>query len=392
MLKVAIIGGGGHVGLPLGVVLAGADVKVVAIDNDEKRLEKIRSGLVPFIEPGIGDLLKNCLSNGTFSIEKSISFIKNVDFVIIVIGTSIDEHGNSNAFYLENIIGPCIDLMEPNQVLILRSTIFPGVTRFIEKIIEKKNKTIRVAYCPERIAEGRAVEELSKLPQLVGVRSKEDFQHVSKLFDHIGCESILVTPEEAELAKLFSNSWRYIKFGIANEFWTISNSLGLNYENIRKALSYNYPRALDLPKAGFAAGPCLPKDTMQLNSVSFGKFNFGSTALTVNESLPYHVVEQLASKFKLDTLVIGLLGSAFKPETDDQRSSLTYKLRKILKLVSKEVLITDPFISNDERILPLEYVLEKADLLVICTSHEAYENLQTQKPIINLFSGEIINK
>ena len=128
-------------------------------------------------------------------------------------------------------------------------------------------------------------------------------------------------PEEAELAKLFTNTWRYIKFAAANQFYVMANDHGLDFDRIRSALAHDYPRAADMPGAGFAAGPCLLKDTMQLAAFTDNSFVLGHAAMLVNEGLPLYLVTHLEKKFDLAELTVGILGMAFKGESDDARSS-----------------------------------------------------------------------
>jgi UDP-N-acetyl-D-mannosaminuronic acid dehydrogenase len=199
-----------------------------------------------------------------------------------------------------------------------------------------------VAFCPERIAEPTAMTELYSLPQLVSSRTERGKQRAAALFSRLTDEIIVLEPEEAELAKLFTNTWRYIKFAAANQFYMMANDRGLDFERIRSAVTHNYPRAADLPGAGFSAGPCLLKDTMQLAAFSDNKFALGHAAMLVNEGLPLCVVSQLEKRFDLRTMSVGILGMSFKAGSDDTRSSLSYKLRRVLRFKAKEVLATDP--------------------------------------------------
>ncbi len=178
-------------------------------------------------------------------------------------------------------------------------------------------------------------------------------------------ESIIeLEPEEAELAKLFTNSWRYIKFAAANQYFMIANDLGLDFARIRAAMMQDYPRAADLPGAGFAAGPCLFKDTMQLASVTGGSFALGHSAMLVNEGLPDYLVKRMEQHAELFELTVGILGMAFKAESDDRRSSLSYRLKRVLAFRARRVLTTDPFVTDDPDLLPLEQVIAESDVLV----------------------------
>ncbi|HNP16652.1 MAG TPA: UDP binding domain-containing protein, partial [Terrimesophilobacter sp.] len=262
------------------------------------------------------------------------------------------------------------------------------VTALVERMIAGMGVDIPVAFCPERIAEHRAMTELFSLPQIVSARTDAGRARAAELFSLLTDSIVHLDPEEAELAKLFTNTWRYIKFAAANQFYMIANDRGLDFERIRQGLTKDYPRASDMPGAGFAAGPCLFKDTMQLAAFSDNTFSLGHSAMLVNEGLPLYVVSQLEKRFDLADLTVGILGMAFKAESDDIRSSLSYKLRRVLKFKAKAVLSTDPYVGEDvdDTLLPLDTVLEKADLLVIATPHAEYRGLRTDKPVADVWN------
>jgi UDP-N-acetyl-D-mannosaminuronic acid dehydrogenase len=231
------------------------------------------------------------------------------------------------------------------------------VTRLVEQTLADLGLAVDVAFCPERIAEGRAMTELFSLPQIVGARSERVAERAAAFFRRLTDRIVSLSPEEAELAKLFTNTWRYVKFAATNQFYMIANSQGLDYERIRAALAQDYPRAADLPRAGFTAGPCLFKDTMQLAAFNDNQFWLGHAAMLVNEGLPLYVVSQLERRFDLLSMTVGILGMAFKAGSDDIRSSLSYKLRRILSFRARRVLCTDPYATDEPGLLPLDKVL-----------------------------------
>ena len=243
-----------------------------------------------------------------------------------------------------------------------------------------------MAFCPERIAEGKAMEELFSLPQIVSGRTQGARDRAATLFKNLTDSTVELEPEEAELAKLFTNTWRYIKFAAANQFYIMANDHGLDFDRIRKALAYDYPRAADMPGAGLAAGPCLFKDTMQLAAFTDNSFQLGHAAMQVNEGLPLYIVCHLERNHDLSTMTVGILGMAFKGESDDIRSSLSYKLKRILEFRAGNVLCTDPYVTVDESLTPLEEVLEKSDILILAAPHRVYRDLQTTKPVADVWN------
>ena len=195
--------------------------------------------------------------------------------------------------------------------------------------------------------------ELYELPQIVASRSNErEGAHRQAVPQRSTHEIVYLEPEEAELAKLFTNTWRYIKFATANQLYMMANDFGLDYERIRAAVAHNYPRAADLPGAGFAAGPCLFKDTMQLAAFNNNNFLLGQASVTINEGLPLYVVARIEQRFDLSTMTVGILGMAFKAGSDDTRSSLSYKLKRILRFKAAQVLCHDPYVTVDPDLVP----------------------------------------
>jgi len=385
-LDVVVIGGCGHVGLPLAIAFAARGARVGIYDVSEAAVATVNAGQLPFDEPGAAEVLAGVVADGRLQASADPSIVGSAENVVVVIGTPVDEHLNPNQTAIPRALGGCAPFLRNGQLLILRSTVFPGVTALVEKMVAGLGVSIEVAFCPERIAEGKAMTELFELPQIVSARSPGGLERAAKLFGLLTDSIVELSPEEAELAKLFTNVWRYIKFATANQFYMMANDRGLDFERIRKGLSQDYPRAADMPGAGFAAGPCLFKDTMQLAAFNNNNFTLGHTAMTINEGLPLYLVHRLEQRFNLSSLTVGILGMAFKGESDDIRSSLSYKLKRILEFKADMVLCADPYVTVDPSLLPQEEVIARSDLLVIATPHREYRNLVTDKPVADIWN------
>jgi UDP-N-acetyl-D-mannosaminuronic acid dehydrogenase len=381
---VVVIGGCGRVGLPLGVALASRGLSVVLYDINSAAVDTVNGGHLPFDEEGAAGPLAEAVAEGRLRATTDPASVASAEHLIVVVGTPVDEHLNPNLAAVPLAIERCAEHLRDGQLLVLRSTVHPGVTALTERLIARLGVAVEVAFCPERIAEGRAMTELFELPQIVAARDPETLARAQKLFSNLTSQIVPLAPEEAELAKLFTNTWRYIKFATANQFWMMANDYGLDFERIRHAIRYDYPRAADLPAPGFAAGPCLLKDTMQLAAFTNNSFVLGHSAMLINEGLPLYLVSRLEQRYKLADLTVGVLGMAFKGGSDDPRESLAYKLRKILMLKARETLCTDPYI-RDERFLPLAEVLERADLLVIACPHAEYRELASERPVVDIW-------
>jgi UDP-N-acetyl-D-mannosaminuronic acid dehydrogenase len=385
-IDVVVLGGCGHVGLPLAIAFASRGLRVGIYDVSGEAVATVNAGRMPFAEPGAADLLREARAAGRLIASADPSIVGEGEHVVVVIGTPVDEHLNPDQAAIPNALGGCASYLRDGQTLILRSTVYPGVTALVEKTVAALGADIDVAFCPERIAEGKAMAELFELPQIVSARTPRGLDRASGLFRRLTGQIVVLTPEEAELAKLFTNVWRYIKFATANQFYMMANDRGLDFERIRQALAEGYPRAADMPAAGFAAGPCLFKDTMQLADYNHNNFALGHTAMTINEGLPLYVVHRLGQRFDLTSMTVGILGMAFKGGSDDTRSSLSYKLKRILAVKAAAVLCTDPYVTSDPALQPLPDVIDRSDLLVIAAPHPDYRELATDKPVADIWN------
>ena len=375
-LDVVVLGGGGHVGLPLSLTLADAGLCVGIYDTSQTTLDRIAGGEMPFLETGADDLLRKVLATGRLELGTDGSIIERTETLIIVVGTPVDEFLGPSMTVVEPVVNHVAPHLRDGALVILRSTVYPGTTEYVTHHLAEAGCNVDVAFCPERIAEGHALEELHTLPQIIGADDDRAAERATALFQNLVSKTVRVSTKEAELAKLFTNTWRYMKFAVANQFFMIADQAGLDYTNVLRAIREDYPRAQDLPGPGFAAGPCLFKDAMQLAAFTSDHFPMGQAAMQVNEGLPAYIVAALERRYGgLKDKTIGILGMAFKAESDDTRASLSYKLRKLLSWSGARVLGTDPYV-DDPRLVSLECVLEESDVLVLGAPHKAYRGLE----------------
>ena len=373
-LDVVIVGGCGHVGLPLALSLADCGYTVGINDIDRAKIAMVKAGKVPFVETGAEELLGKLLPTGRLELSANPVLIERTNTVILVIGTPIDEFMNPSVRIFDKVLDELVPHFRRGSLVVLRSTVFPGTTETVERRLLAAGIEADVAFCPERIAEGHALEELRTLPQLIGVSSDEAFEKAGRLFERMGVSVVRTTPLEAELAKLLTNTWRYMKFAIANQFFQIASRSGVDYSRMLDAIRFEYPRAADLPGPGFAAGPCLLKDTMQLSAFTPDHFPMGQAAMQINEGLPGYIVDTLNSRKPLVGRTVGILGMAFKGESDDPRASLSYKLRKLAAFKGARVICTDPYI-HDPSFESLDQVVHDSDVLIVAAPHRAYRKL-----------------
>ena len=373
--RICIVGGAGHVGLPLALVLADEGFTVDVLDTNAEALRTIKAGRMPFIENGAEDLLKRLLPTGRLTATTDASAVDAADIVICVIGTPVDEYLTPQAHAFYRVIGEISPHFHDGQTLILRSTVYPGLSQRVHDLFEDRGINVHVTFCPERIAQGHSLRELRIIPQIISGFDDEGLRVVRELFSRVTSEIIEVKPQEAELAKLFCNSYRYIQFAVANQFYLLSREAGLDFERVHHAATYKNGRVDSLPRPGLAAGPCLLKDTMQLAAFSNNNFMLGHAAMLINEGQPQFLVNMLKRRVNLRDKSVGLLGMTFKADCDDTRDSLSFKLKHLLMLEAKELLLHDPFLEGPEY-YPLDTVVERADVLVIGVPHSEYRGLR----------------
>jgi UDP-N-acetyl-D-mannosaminuronic acid dehydrogenase len=342
---------------------------------------------MPFMDSGAGPILEAVLGR-TLELSSAPNLVSQAAHVIVVIGTPVDEHLNPTFHTLRRFFVGLRAHLVNGQCVILRSTVFPGATEKVHELLASTGPDVAVAFCPERVAEGHALEEILTLPQIVAGCDRRAEDAAATLFARVAPSIIRLSPMEAELTKIFTNAWRYIQFATANQFFMMASDAGIDFHRVFEAMTRDYPRMAGIPSSGFAAGPCLFKDTMQLAAANNNNFLLGHAAMLINEGLPNFVVRHIKAKYPLSEMTVGVLGMAFKAESDDRRESLSYKLRKILEYESAGVLCTDPFI-EDPTFLPLGEVVARADLLILGAPHRQYRSLELPpgKPVVDVWNA-----
>jgi len=383
---VTVVGGAGHVGIPLMLAFAEVGMRVNVNDYNQESLDALKAGRLPFIEYGAAVVLAKALANDRLAFSNSPDRISASGPVIVTVGTPIDEFLNPDYQAVRDCVDAIVPALADGQLVVLRSTLFPGTTDWLAAHLKKKGRKLKVAFCPERVVQGYGLKELRELPQIVSGTTPEAEQEAAKLFERVAPEVVVLKPLEAEFAKLFANAYRYIEFAVTNEFYLVAKSAGVDYLRVLTAMKHNYPRLKSIPRPGYAAGPCLVKDTMQLSAFARNQFGLGHSALLINEGLVLHVVDEIKCRFDLASMTIGLLGMAFKAESDDTRASLSYKFKKVLSGQARRILTTDPFVTTDPELIPLDETIANSDLLILCAPHAAYAQADFKgKPVFDVW-------
>jgi UDP-N-acetyl-D-mannosaminuronic acid dehydrogenase len=380
--KTAVIAvlGLGRVGLPLASVFSTKKIRVIGVDINEERLSSIKNGKCPFYDPALQENLNESKEIGMLEVANDLEKVKNlVDCIIVTVGTPTTQGNSVDYSQVFTALEEVCKVNLRDKIVIMRSTLPPKTTtEIIIPYIESKTglkagKDFQIAVCPERILEGRAVKEIHELPEIVGGINQISNDIVTELFKHINPNKKFsyTTITGAELAKLFANVYRYIGFALSNEFAVWAEMYGENASEIIDVSNYEYSRS-NIPKPGFAGGPCLSKDGLFLdNNTTFS--SIVSTAWKVNESIPQHVVNKIKEvKGNIFGIKIGVLGISFKAGSDDLRNSPSQKLIELLRATGAQVKVHDPFVNETSSI---NEVLEDSEVIILATNHEEFKNL-----------------
>lgn len=377
--KIAIFGIG-RVGLPLALVLADKGFQVTGIDVDPYRINLLKHKIMPFMEEGADPLLEKHSGKNfqVFSQEHVDRIVQENEVIIFTLGTPIDDTYSPNFSDIEKLIRRISPVLKSEHVIILRSTISPGATQQLARQLEEQTKlkigeNLFLAYCPERIAEGKSVEELAQIPQIIGSLDEASAKKAAEVFGKITPEILFTNPRSAELAKLFCNMYRYIDFAIGNEFMMIAESYGCDIYEVLNLVNKNYKRG-NLKSPGFTAGPCLVKDGFFLIDKS-PYMELVTAAWRLNENIPGYLLSRVKAEIKdLHKKKVAILGLAFKKNIDDVRYSLSPKLQRYFLAEGAKVSVHDPFIDSQ----PLEETLKGADILILGINHDAFKDLDPE--------------
>jgi UDP-N-acetyl-D-mannosaminuronic acid dehydrogenase len=366
---VAVIGIG-RVGLPFALFLAERGCTVHGIDTNTELLGALAEGRLPFREDGGQEALTATLGKRFFP-GSDLAVLGKVDTIVLTLGTPVDDFNNPIFLPVETLLRRALPHMKAGQLLVLRSTVAPGATEHLGRLIERTTsfrigRDLFLAFCPERIAEGKSFTELPEVPQIVGGADAASSERAAAFFRIVTPTIMTVDSRSAELAKLFCNMYRYIDFAIGNEFMMIAAQHGREIYPILQAVNTGYKRGgIKLP--GLTGGPCLYKDGFFLT----GKIPYNeliASAWKIHETTPAYLVEQVRALRAIDGSQVALLGLTFKKDIDDTRNSLAFKLKKILLSEGAEVRLHDPYVASQ----PLEEAVRGADVVFFAMNHDAF--------------------
>ena len=376
VFNISVVGGAGHIGLPLSCFLQNHGHKVTVIDKNQKVMNDASNGIEPFEEIDFEDNLNEALKNG-LNFSNDMSVVAQTDYVFITLGTSSNK---DDIKLFDGVIDQVLRNVEDETKIILRSTVT------LESIFKVKNnklfdeKKLFLSYCPERIAEGFAFVELNKIPQIIGTDNPIDKKIFNEFFETLDVKIINTSFENAVFTKLFSNAYRNAEFSLVNVFNNIAEENDINFEEIKEIATFDYPRLKSLPKTGYVGGPCLPKDLDTFIKNYSSENQILINILKSSDEYLDNIVKKCELKFKNKELI--QLGITFKKNSDDLRSSGSYILYKKLIESGFKVFVVDPYIVNldtDFEKYKYENLHKKIDNVLYCVDHHEFEKYDLRK-------------
>lgn len=371
LFEVSVVGGAGHIGLPLSCYISSFNHKVNIIDNNIDALKKIKNKVTPFEEELLDEFLKNAVDSGMNTSTK-LKDIEKSDFVIVTLGTSPDK---TDIELFHDIISNLSECIKNDAVLILRSTLSPNDLKRVKENNNLKRKNILISYCPERIAEGKSLIELPLMPQIIGTDSNKEYKIVEDFFNSLSISCIHLSISEAIFLKLFTNTYRYSQFTAINEFFNIANENGIDFDKVFSVATDNYPRLENIPSRGFVGGPCLIKDSEAFLNSYDTQSSFIDSLKTVNDQFMNNIINICKTEFLTKEVIF--LGLTFKPNSDDLRTSLSFELHNILVKEGFKLYPVDKFVKHDQvdfELYTYEEVKDFTNNIVISTNHDYFKD------------------
>jgi UDP-N-acetyl-D-mannosaminuronic acid dehydrogenase len=370
----------GRVGLPLALSFTDAGLSVLGVDNDPDVLAALRERRMPFKEPGTDELLARV----DLELSHRAADGATARSIVLTLGTPSFSHIEIDMGDIRSVLDDLLPLLQEGQLVVLRSTVAPGTTEFVAGYLEKHRgftvgEDVFVAHVPERIAADRFLEEIGTLPCIVGGVGEGSGERAAELFAPLGAPIVQTTPVQAELAKIWTNIFRYATFALPNLLMMDCERYDANVFEVIELINRDYPRG-GIGQPGLTAGTCLRKDF----TFSEEKSNAPGMLLAVSrvhESVPLFLVDGVKRRLGggLRERRVAVLGLAFKRDTDDERDSLSHKLIRLLERELADVAVHDPVVATPTS--GFEEAIAEADVVIVATNHSAFSRPEALQAI-----------
>lgn len=379
----------GYIGLPTAVVLADNGVRVHGVDVNSATVEAVANGLVPFVEPDLGEYVERVVGTGALSV--STTPVPAATYIVAVPTPFLDDH-TADLSYIVAATRAAAAHLEGSELLILESTSPPGATLHMAETVlrvrpDLAGADLKFAHCPERVLPGSVMSELVRNDRIVGGLTQEAAEAARSLY-RVFCEGeiLLTDAKTAEMAKLVENSFRDVNIAFANELSLICDDLGLDVWELIE-LANHHPRVSILNPGPGVGGHCIAVDPWFIVSAAPERARLIRTAREVNDGKPRWVAEKIElATAGLESPVVAMLGLSFKPNIDDLRESPALAIVRdyAVENPGAQVLAVEPYIKscplvlsnlNNVRLVTVDAALEAADVVVVLVDHDEFRTV-----------------
>jgi UDP-N-acetyl-D-mannosaminuronic acid dehydrogenase len=396
--NVAIIGFG-YIGSVIGAVLADRGYSVIGIEKDQRIREAIRNNQSPFHEPGLEDLIARVKSQRRLEVTDDVSLTAGAGVFVITVGTPLSENSEPDIGQIKAAAESILPYVQDGSLVMLKSTVPPGTTAGVVAPVLRQTARIRLAFCPERLAEGRAIQEFLSIPVVVGGIDKDSTMAAAEFWKNaLGVDIITVgDTQSAEMVKLADNLWIDLNIALAGELAELADKMNIDVLDVIKAAN-SLPKGshnvnILIPSVG-VGGYCLTKDPWFVHSMGrkFGlDLRIPKTSREVNDSMPAYsasLIDSILSSRggEKRKKKIAILGIAFKNNTGDCRfTPVKYVIEELLRLgylldicdpwvtAYDAKMVTDLPVSKD-----IERALRGAECAAFLAGHREFYDLTVQ--------------
>jgi len=395
-LKVCVVGIG-RIGLPTALSFAKVGLQTIGMDINEQLVDSLNQGNFPLKdEPGYEDIFNNVIKNGNFSATTDINkAISGSDLILLSLPTPMSEKNIPDYSVLESVCKQLGDILQPNSLIVVESTIEPG---FIENnlinILEGTNrlhagKNFTIGVCPENANPGEILHDFTNLPRLVGGIDQQSTKIITMIYDFVFSVELIIMPDckTANAVKLTTNVFRDVNIGFINELSLMFDKLGIDTLKVLDAAKRKYNFQIHYPGPG-VGGPCLPINSYQfLNTAARtnSKLSIIEQGRKINEKMPEYVVNLTLDGFKIskksikDSSIL-ILGISYKPDVKDIQLSPAEIIINKLKTLGAKIKIYDPYFKGSQVFginveQNIDDILSKVDAAIIVTAHKEFQEI-----------------
>ncbi|MBE1515769.1 UDP-N-acetyl-D-mannosaminuronic acid dehydrogenase [Nesterenkonia halotolerans] len=390
--KTGIVGviGLGYIGLPTAAILADHGVRTIGMDVSERNVAAVNNGEVPFVEPGLREVLERAVNSGTLT---ATTQTPTADAYIVAVPTPFTDTHSADLSYIEAAADGIATKLTGGELIILESTSPPGATehmaaRILSARPDLTAEDILVAHCPERVLPGKIMDEMITNDRIIGGLTRRAAEAARDLYSAFCTGEFLLTDARtAEMAKLTENSFRDVNIAFANELSVISHKLGIDVWELIE-LANHHPRVNILQPGPGVGGHCIAVDPWFIVDAAPEQANLIRTARQTNDAKPEWVLGRIEQALEAagENPTVALLGLAFKANIDDLRESPSLRIAEKLaqRAPGAEILAVEPHVEELPRALQgfsnvaltsLDAALAQADVVVLLVDHDDFKRV-----------------